>query len=159
MGARPNDVTLAEKLCLVLLGSPMTLTPLEPLSITTLSATDGKTSLGLGQFGIAADFNTISKILKDKGDLDGALKAAEQALDINTKIFGLERPTTATDLNIIGEILNSKGDLNGALKFTEQSLKINEALFGVGQLNKREGSNTSPILRGKVNPSGTITVP
>ena len=68
--------------------------------------------------------------LKDKGDLDDALRYTQRALAINEKVYGPDHPTVATIANNIGQILQDKGDLDGALHNTERALKILEKNYG-----------------------------
>src|SRR5262249_17281114 len=69
-------------------------------------------------------------ILRDKGDLDGALRHTQRTLDINERVYGPDHPKVAILANNIGQILQAKGDLDGALRNTERALKILEKNYG-----------------------------
>jgi tetratricopeptide (TPR) repeat protein len=69
-------------------------------------------------------------LLREKGDLDGALNYAQQALKIDAKVYGPDHPTVAIRNNNIGMILKDKGDLDGALSYTQRALRIDENNYG-----------------------------
>ncbi|MGD0819985.1 MAG: tetratricopeptide repeat protein [Desulfomonilia bacterium] len=47
-------------------------------------------------------------VLSNKGDLPGALTYSQQALGIDTKVFGSDRPIVASDLKNIKQILQEE---------------------------------------------------
>ncbi len=57
--------------------------------------------------GIARDYSNIGQILKDKGNLDEALKYGKMALEIQTELN--DRVGMAIDYNNIATILQVKG--------------------------------------------------
>ncbi len=74
--------------------------------------------------------NQLGHVLRNKADLDGALRYAQRALTIDEKVYGSDHPTVAIRVNNIGTILQAKGDLDGALRYTERALKILEKNYG-----------------------------
>ena len=74
--------------------------------------------------------NLLGQVLLAKGDLDGALRYSERALEIDEKVYGPDHPDVAILANNIGMILQDKGDLDGALRRAERALKIDEKVYG-----------------------------
>jgi tetratricopeptide (TPR) repeat protein len=74
--------------------------------------------------------NEFGLILKDKGDLAGAQRYAERALQIDENIYGPDHPSVAVDVDNLGQILQDKGDLTGAQRYTERALQIDEKVYG-----------------------------
>ena len=79
---------------------------------------------------VATFANNIGGILKDQGDLAGALEYAKRALAIDEKVYGPEHPDVATDLNNIGSILKAQGDLAGARPHFERALRTLQKFLG-----------------------------
>src|SRR5262249_51574309 len=79
---------------------------------------------------VAVYANNLALVLKDKGDLAGALEYAQRALKIQEQVYGPNHPTVATDANNIGQILKDQGDLTGALEYAQRALKIDEEIYG-----------------------------
>ena len=77
-----------------------------------------------GHSEVAATTNNLGQILKDQGDLDGALVYAQRALEIGEKVYGLEHPEVAVFANNLGKILLGRGDLNDALAYMQRALAI-----------------------------------
>ncbi len=101
--------------------------------------------------------NLLGQILKDKGDLDGALAYVQRALKIDEKVFGPEHPNIARDANNIGTILKDKGDLDGALAYVQRALKIGEKVFGAEHPNVAIGANNiGMILKDKSDFDGAL---
>jgi tetratricopeptide (TPR) repeat protein len=78
----------------------------------------------------ATDANNIGQILKDQGDLPGALEYTRRALKIAEQVYGPDHPQVAIFANNIGQILRDQGDLAGALQYTRRALKIDERVYG-----------------------------
>lgn len=87
-------------------------------------------NFGPRDFRVAATLNIIGQILKDQGDLVGAMDYYQRGMAIDRTVFGPVSPIVATDLNNIGQILKDQGDLAGALKYTQRALAIVRASFG-----------------------------
>ncbi len=63
--------------------------------------------------------STLGRTLRDKGNLEGALRYMQHALAINQKMYGPEHPSVAARAGDIGLILKLKGDLPEALRYTQ----------------------------------------
>jgi tetratricopeptide (TPR) repeat protein len=87
-------------------------------------------AFGPGHPTLAIVANNIGAILRDQGDLAGALEYIQRALKIDEKIYGPDHPNVAVDANNIGEILRNCGEFEEALKYTERALHIAEKLYG-----------------------------
>jgi tetratricopeptide (TPR) repeat protein len=74
--------------------------------------------------------NLLGGTLRNKGELDEALRYSERALKIDEKIYGPDHQNVARDVNTIGTILHAKNDIAGALRYTERALKIDEKIYG-----------------------------
>jgi tetratricopeptide (TPR) repeat protein len=74
--------------------------------------------------------NQLGLILKEKGDLAGAQRNTERALQIDEKVYGPDHPTVAICASNLGQILKEKGDLKGAQRYTERALQIDEKAYG-----------------------------
>ncbi|HEV2992556.1 MAG TPA: tetratricopeptide repeat protein, partial [Candidatus Angelobacter sp.] len=79
---------------------------------------------------VAAVANNIGQILKEQGDLAGALEYSQRALQIDEQVYGPDHPSVARDANNIGTILKEQGDLAGALEYIRRALKIGEKVYG-----------------------------
>ena len=79
---------------------------------------------------VASVANNIGLILKDQGDLAGALEYTQRALTIDEKVYGPGHPHVAIRVNNIGLILKAQGDLAGALEHTRRALAIDEKVHG-----------------------------
>ena len=71
---------------------------------------------------MAIHFGNIGLILKDRGDLDEALKHHRDALRIHRELGN--KHGTAQDLGNIGVILKDRGDLDEGLKHITSALDI-----------------------------------
>ncbi len=74
--------------------------------------------------------NITAYVLQNKGDFSGALQLSQQALAIDTKIYGAIHPTVATDLKTLGGILQSQGNITESLDFTKKALGIDTKIYG-----------------------------
>ena len=97
---------------------------------------------------LSAHLGNIGIVLMLKGDLEGALKSYEEALEIDRRI---DNPLgEAHDLGDIGVVLMDKGDLDGALKSHKEALKIHrrignlhgeaQSLSGIALVLMRKGN-------------------
>ncbi|MHC1730102.1 MAG: tetratricopeptide repeat protein [Syntrophobacteraceae bacterium] len=72
--------------------------------------------------------NNLGAMLSEMGDTQGALKAAEESLDLYRKLADKHPeaflPYVAMTLNNLGAMLSKMGDRQGALKATEESLDL-----------------------------------
>ena len=97
---------------------------------------------------MARDANNIGMVLHSKGDLDGALRYSQRALQIDEKVYGPDNPQVAISANNIGTILLTKGDLNGALSYTQRALKILEKSYGPDNpMTKQAAANLTSVER------------
>ena len=78
--------------------------------------------------------NRVGKVLKDQGDLAGALAAFRQSLEIRRRLAeadssnsGWQRDLSVSHVNV-GYVLKDQGDLAGALAAFRQSLEISRRL-------------------------------
>ena len=85
--------------------------------------------------GKASALGNIGLILKNKGDLDNALKYHQDALKIHVEIG--YKQGEASDLGNIGLIYSDKGDLDNALKYHQDALKIDREIgYKQGEANQ-----------------------
>ena len=101
--------------------------------------------------------NITAYVLQNKGDLSGALQLSQQALGIDTKIYGEVHPIVATDMKTLGGILQSQGDINGSIDFTKKALGIDTKIYGevhpivatdmktLGQIYQSQGNLTGAL--------------
>ena len=80
--------------------------------------------LGVNHPDTATSYSNIGALLREKGDLDGALQEHQKALKIRESVLGVNHPDTATSYNNIGALQQDKGDLDGALQHYQKALKI-----------------------------------
>jgi tetratricopeptide (TPR) repeat protein len=105
----------------------------------------------------AALADQLGLTLLAKGDLDGALKHAQEALEIAEKVYGPDDPFVAICANNIGQILQAKGDLDGALLYTQRALQIDEKVYGADYPTVAIISNNiGVILRSKGDLDGAL---
>ena len=70
-------------------------------------------------------YNNVGSVLWEKGDLEGALKDYQKALDIQER----EAPNSlavAMCYNSVSSVLWEKGDFEGAMKHFHKALEIQE---------------------------------
>jgi len=72
----------------------------------------------------------LASVLGRQADLEGALRYARGALEIDEKVYGPSDARVAIDLDNIGTILSNKGEYNGALKCAQRALDIDEKVYG-----------------------------
>jgi tetratricopeptide (TPR) repeat protein/tRNA A-37 threonylcarbamoyl transferase component Bud32 len=72
------------------------------------------------RLGTVAVYNNLGTVLKDKGDLDGAIAQFKQALALD--------PKCAPGHNNLGTVLKDKGDLDGAIAQFKQALALDPKL-------------------------------
>jgi tetratricopeptide (TPR) repeat protein len=73
---------------------------------------------------VAIGLNNLGIVLKDLGNLDGALDGLQRALEIVEKEFGPDHTTVAIGLNNLGIVLRNRGDLDGARNALQRALGI-----------------------------------
>ena len=101
--------------------------------------------------------NQLGRVLKGKGDLDGALRYSQRALAIGEKVYGPDHPTVARDENNIGLILKDKGDLDGALRCSQRALAIDEKVYGPDHPQVAiNANNIGQILQDKGDLDGAL---
>ena len=66
----------------------------------------------------------------DMGDARQAISYYEQALSIDTAVYGDRHPTVATVLNNIGLAWDALGEAKKAIGYYEQALSIDKAVYG-----------------------------
>src|SRR5206468_562150 len=80
---------------------------------------------------VAALLNNLAGALKDQGDLDGARRNLERALQISAQVFGTDiHPDVAASLNDLAIVLQDQGDLDGARRNLERVLEIEGVIYG-----------------------------
>ena len=72
----------------------------------------------------------LGLILQGRGDLAGAQRQTERALQIDEKVYGPDHPNVATEASNLGLILKERGDLAGAQRHAERALQIDEKVYG-----------------------------
>ena len=101
--------------------------------------------------------NQLGRVLKGKGDLDGALHYVQRAVTIDEKIYGPDHPQMAIRANNIGLILQAKGDLDGALRYSQRALAIDEKVYGRDHPNVAiNANNIGQILQAKGDLDGAL---
>lgn len=73
----------------------------------------------------------LGLILTDRGDLAGAQRQTERALQIDEKVFGPDHPKVANRASNLGQILMDRGDLAGARRQMERALRIFQNTYGL----------------------------
>ena len=97
---------------------------------------------------VAAVASNIGLILKDQGDLVGALEYSRRALKIDEQVYGPDHPQVAIFANNIGQILKDQGDLAGAVEYSRRALQIDEQVYGPDHpCVARDANNIGTILK------------
>jgi tetratricopeptide (TPR) repeat protein len=100
-------------------------------------------------------FNNLGSVLKAQGDLAGAKKYYERALEIDEKALGPDHPNVARDINNLGSVLKAQGDLAGAKKYYERALEIDEKALGPDHPNvARDINNLGSVLKAQGDLAG-----
>ncbi len=81
----------------------------------------------------ATDADDLGQILRLQGDLAGAQRATERALQIDERVYGPGSPRLAIVTSNFGVILKERGDLAGSQTATERALQMVEKLYGPPQ--------------------------
>ena len=81
---------------------------------------------GFDSVEVAISYNKMAVVLIEKGDLDGALSAAEDSLKIRSKVLGKDHIETASAYDTIGRVLKLQGTYNGALFAFGKALRIRQ---------------------------------
>jgi hypothetical protein len=63
---------------------------------------------------VAVSVNNLGEVLRELGDLEGALVNYQRALTISEAALGPDHPTVGTVVNNVGLVLRAQGDLDGA---------------------------------------------
>jgi tetratricopeptide (TPR) repeat protein len=80
---------------------------------------------------VAASLVALAGVLQAQGDLDGARRNLERALQIQAQVFGTDiHSSVATSLNNLAGVLQAQGDLDGARRNLERALQIQAQVFG-----------------------------
>jgi Flp pilus assembly protein TadD len=97
----------------------------------------------------------LGLILQDRGDLAGAQRQTERALQIDEKVYGPDHPKVAIFASNLGLILKARGDLAGAQRQTERALQIDEKVYGPDHPNVAIcASNLGLILKARGDLAG-----
>ncbi len=126
----------------------------EPEDRSSVLAELGKLALHKGQLRSAADYlqrslqvetaqkgemhrdvstslHTLAGVLQDQGDLAGARRHLERALEIDAQVLGTElHPSVAASLHALAGVLKAQGDLAGARRHLERALEIDAQVLG-----------------------------
>lgn len=106
---------------------------------------------------VAAVANNIGLILRQKGDLAGALDYARRALKINEQVYGIDHPLVAINANNIGLILRRQGNIAEALKYAQRALQIDEQVYGSDHPNvATDANNIGTILQDQGNSADAL---
>jgi len=92
-----------------------------------------KIAEGLGESGkgvVARALSSLGNIRHDSGNVRQAIKYHEQALSIDTEVYGEKHPDAARDLNNIGTAWYDLGDQRKAIEYFEQALSIVKVVYG-----------------------------
>jgi tetratricopeptide (TPR) repeat protein len=80
---------------------------------------------------VAASLHALAGVLQAQGDLDGARRNLERALQIKAQVFGTDiHPDVAASLHELAGVLQAQGDLDGARRNLEKVLEIEGAVYG-----------------------------
>jgi eukaryotic-like serine/threonine-protein kinase len=85
---------------------------------------------GAGPLAVANVSNLLAITYQDEGHYEDARKTYEQALAIDTQVFGADHPDIANVLNNIGNVYRVEGKLDDAKKAYDRALAIRIAAFG-----------------------------
>jgi tetratricopeptide (TPR) repeat protein len=83
---------------------------------------------------LAVSLNNLGDIYRGRGDLEAALKAYQQSLEINRRLAGQDPTNASWQRNLadsydnVGDVLAAQGKLQEALDAHQQSLKIRQIL-------------------------------
>jgi tetratricopeptide (TPR) repeat protein len=96
----------------------------------------------------ATSLNNLARLLRDQGNLSGAVPLCERALEIREKMLGPEHPHTAASLNNLASLLQALGNLLEVRPLFERALEIREKVFGPEHPHTAAGLlNVARILR------------
>ncbi len=89
-------------------------------------------------------------VLRNKSDLDGAVRCYREAERINRAAYGDAHPSVATSVNNIGVVLKIQGDLDGALRCHQEAERIDLAAYGDNHPDvARDSNNIGIVMRAK----------
>lgn len=78
---------------------------------------------------LALSLGNLGNILRDKGDLDGAARCFEEALEIRKRIWGPKHPRVASSLGQLSQIALQRGRAEEAVRLTEQAVAIGREMY------------------------------
>jgi tetratricopeptide (TPR) repeat protein len=97
---------------------------------------------------VAMALTNLGTVLMNLNDLDGALRHARRALDIDVANHGEQSPIVATDANNLACVLKACNALDEARRQAERALAIDEAQEPVDEAAvARDANNLGSILR------------
>ncbi len=79
---------------------------------------------------IAAALSCRASALAGMGDVDGAIEAESQALDLDVALYGSDAPSTAVRRMDLAYLLGSSGDFAQAAELAREGLAIYERVYG-----------------------------
>jgi tetratricopeptide (TPR) repeat protein len=80
---------------------------------------------------VAATLHTLAGVLQAQGDLAGARRRFERALEIQSQVLGTDlHPDVAASLHELAGVLQTQGDLAGARRHLERALEIKAQVLG-----------------------------
>ena len=80
---------------------------------------------------VAAIYNNIGNVYRERGNCPLALEWLQKALAVQEKVLGMEHPDTASSYNNIGGVCHTQGDYSQALMWYQKALAIVEKVLGV----------------------------
>ncbi|MHC1600693.1 MAG: tetratricopeptide repeat protein [Candidatus Methanospirareceae archaeon] len=92
-----------------------------------------KIAEGLGESGrsvVARALNLLGNIQHAGGNVRQAIEYHEQALSVDTEVYGERHPAVARDLNNIGTAWGDLGEPRKAIEYFEQALSIVKVVYG-----------------------------
>lgn len=78
---------------------------------------------------LALSLGNLGNIMRDKGDLDGATRCFEEALEIRKRIWGPKHPRVASSLGQLSQIALLRGHAEDAVRLTEQAVAIGREMY------------------------------
>ena len=92
-------------------------------------------ALGEHDRNVAQTHNSLGAGLLKAGDVDGATKELEKALEIFDKVLGKDHPDNAFPLANLGAVAQARGRLDEATPYFERAVKILEDVHGPDDVN------------------------
>jgi tetratricopeptide (TPR) repeat protein len=86
---------------------------------------------GAGHLDVASSLHALAGVLLAQGDLDGARRHLERALEIKAQVFGTDlHSSVAASLHELGRVLAAQGDLEGARRHLQRAFEIGAQVRG-----------------------------